>query len=104
MALPARDGVSGTWTYLRLVQDETTKTWLPQPVLFVHGLTSASMIRVLDPCMGSGHFLVFALPVLVRLRIEEEKQSARAAVIATKTRSCPSWTNVARRLQRLMLL
>ena len=29
-ALPARDGVPAiSWTYLRFVQDETTKTWLP---------------------------------------------------------------------------
>ena len=32
--------------------------------------------------MGSGHFLVFALPLLVRLRMEEEKLSAQAAVVA----------------------
>ena len=32
--------------------------------------------------MGSGHFLVFALPLLVRLRIEEEKLDPQAAVIA----------------------
>ncbi len=32
--------------------------------------------------MGSGHFLVFALPLLVRLRMEEEQLSAQAAVVA----------------------
>src|SRR5580704_12239647 len=32
--------------------------------------------------MGSGHFLVFALPLLARLRMEEEELSAQAAVVA----------------------
>ena len=32
--------------------------------------------------MGSGHFLVFALPLLVRLRMEEENLGAQAAVVA----------------------
>lgn len=39
-------------------------------------------IRFLDPCMGSGHFLVFALPILARLRMEEEGLSAADAVAA----------------------
>ena len=47
---------------------------------------SARLIRLLDPCMGSGHFLVFALPLLVRLRMEEEKLSAQAAVVAVLKR------------------
>jgi hypothetical protein len=41
-------------------------------------------LRVLDPCMGSGHFLVFALPILARMRMEEEGlalQDALAAVL-----------------------
>ena len=82
-ALPARDGVPAiSWTYLRFVQDETTKTWLPAAGTFDGWPKSASLIRLLDPCMGSGHFLVFALPLLVRLRMEEEKLSAQAAVVA----------------------
>jgi len=32
--------------------------------------------------MGSGHFLVFTLPILARLRMEEEGLSAAAAVAA----------------------
>ena len=42
----------------------------------------AAEIRFLDPCMGSGHFLVFALPILARLRMEEEGLSAAEAVAA----------------------
>jgi len=82
-ALPARDGVPAiSWTYLRFVQDEITKTWLPAAGTFDGWPKAASLIRLLDPCMGSGHFLVFALPLLVRLRMEEENLSAQAAVVA----------------------
>jgi hypothetical protein len=81
--LPERDGVPGiSWTYLRFVQDETTKSWLPAAGTFDRWPKSASLIRLLDPCMGSGHFLVFALPLFVRLRMEEERLSAQAAVVA----------------------
>ncbi|NQT20711.1 MAG: SAM-dependent DNA methyltransferase, partial [Planctomycetes bacterium] len=81
-ALPARDGVPGiSWTYLRFVQDEKTKTWRPAAGAFDGWPKFARLIRLLDPCMGSGHFLVFALPILVRLRMEEEKLSAQAAVV-----------------------
>ena len=83
VALPARDGVPAiSWAYLRFVQDETTKTWSPAAGTFDGWPQSASRIRLLDPCMGSGHFLVFALPLLVRLRMEEEQLSAPAAVVA----------------------
>ena len=34
---------------------------------------------MLDPCMGSGHFLVFALPILARMRMEEEGLSLKEA-------------------------
>jgi len=82
-ALPARDGVPAiSWTYLRFVQDEATKTWLPAAGTFDGWPKLARLIRLLDPCMGSGHFLVFALPLLVRLRMEEEKLSVQAAVVA----------------------
>ena len=40
----------------------------------------AREITVLDPCMGSGHFLVFALPILVAFRMTEEKLSREDAV------------------------
>lgn len=82
-ALPARDGVPAiSWTYLRFVQDETTKTWLPAAGTFDGWPKAVSLIRLLDPCMGSGHFLVFALPLLVRLYMEEENLSAQVSVVA----------------------
>jgi hypothetical protein len=63
------------------MQDEATKTWLPAAGTFDGWPKSSSLIRLLDPCMGSGHFLVFALPLLVRLRMEEENLGAQAAVV-----------------------
>jgi hypothetical protein len=82
-ALPECDGIPEiSWTYLRLVQDAPTNTWLPAAGTFAGWPKSANLIRLLDPCMGSGHFLVFALPLLVRLRMEEEGLSVQAAVIA----------------------
>jgi hypothetical protein len=81
--LPNSDGVPAVaWTYLRFVQDETDKTWLPVAGTFDGWPKTANLIRVLDPCMGSGHFLVFALPLLVRLRIEEEDLDPKEAVFA----------------------
>ena len=83
VALSARDDVPGiSWAYLRFVQDETTKTWRPAAGTFEGWPKFARLIRLLDPCMGSGHFLVFALPLLVRLRMEEEQLRAQAAVVA----------------------
>ena len=83
VALNPRDGVGAlSWSYLRFVQDETAKTWLPAAGIFDGWPKTAKLIRLLDPCMGSGHFLVFALPLLVRLRMEEENLDAQAAVVA----------------------
>jgi len=83
VALDPRDGVGAlSWSYLRFVQDAATKTWLPAAGIFDGWPKTAKLIRLLDPCMGSGHFLVFALPLLVRLRMEEENLDAQAAVVA----------------------
>ena len=104
-ALPARDGVPAiSWTYLRFVQDETTKTWLPAAGTFDAWPKSASLIRLLDPCMGSGHFLVFALPLLVRLRMEEEKLSLKPQLLRCSRTTFTDWNlmNAARRLPRSM--
>jgi hypothetical protein len=82
-ALPGRDGLPAiSWTYLRFVEDEVTKTWLPAAGTFDGWPKAARLLRLLDPCMGSGHFLVFALPLLARLRMVEEKHTAQAAVVA----------------------
>ena len=100
-ALAARDGVPAiSWTYLRFVQDETTKTWLPAAGTFDGWPKSARLIRLLDPCMGSGHFLVFALPLLVRLRMEEENSAHKRQWLQCLRTTFMAWnsTNAAPRL------
>ncbi len=82
-SLAARHGVPAiSWTYLRFVQDVKAKTWRPAAGTFDGWPRTASLIRLLDPSMGSGHFLVFALPLLVRLRMEEEQLDPQAAIVA----------------------
>jgi hypothetical protein len=83
VALPPKDGAPGIeWTYLRFVQNESTHAWTPAAGVFESWPKTVREITMLDPCMGSGHFLVFALPLLVRLRVEGEGLSAAAAVAA----------------------
>jgi hypothetical protein len=82
-ALPAREGVPALeWKYLRFVQDADTGQWVPAAGTFPGWPEAAASLRLLDPSMGSGHFLVFALSILVRLRMEEERLTAAAAVVA----------------------
>jgi len=57
-------------------------SWTPAAGTFEGWPSAAKDIRFLDPCMGSGHFPVFALPILARLRMEEEGLTAKAAVFA----------------------
>ncbi|MCZ2076046.1 MAG: BREX-1 system adenine-specific DNA-methyltransferase PglX [Bryobacterales bacterium] len=66
-----------TWTYLRLNEDGS-----PAAGAFDGWPRAARDLRVLDPCMGSGHFLVFALPILARMRMEEEGLSLKGALAA----------------------
>lgn len=82
-ALPPREGVPGLdWTFLRFVQNPDTGHWLPAAGPFAEWPQHVAALRLLDPSMGSGHFLVFALLVLVRLRMEEEALAAPEAVAA----------------------
>lgn len=68
------------WSYLRFVR--VGDAWQPAAGKFPSWPTSAMDLTVLDPCMGSGHFLAFALPMLVALRREEEQISVAEAVDA----------------------
>jgi hypothetical protein len=74
------------WTYLRFVRDAardgTEGQWVPAAGTFEGWPTAARDITVLDPCMGSGHFLVFALSILVALRMAEEDLSQPDAIDA----------------------
>lgn len=66
------------WTYLRFVRKDDG--WRPAAGTFSEWPRAAKDITVLDPCMGSGHFLAFALPMLVALRRAEENLSIVEAV------------------------
>ena len=65
------------WTYLRLNEDGS-----PAAGAFDGWPRAACELRVLDPSMGSGHFLTFALPILTRMRVEEEELTLHEAVVA----------------------
>ena len=69
------------WIYLRFVRDEG-QPWRPAAGTFDGWPKAARDITLLDPCMGSGHFLVFALPMLAAMRAAEERISAEAAIDA----------------------
>ncbi len=69
------------WAYLRFVR-EAEGPWRPAAGIFDGWPKTTKEITILDPCMGSGHFLVFALPVMVALRMKEEKLTQEAAVEA----------------------
>ena len=59
-----------------------SKSWTPAAGAFEGWPKTVKELRVLDPCMGSGHFLVFALVILARMRMAEEGLSAADACVA----------------------
>lgn len=65
------------WTYLRLNDDGT-----PAAGGFADWPRASRDLRVLDPSMGSGHFLTFALPILARMRVEEEGLPLKEAIVS----------------------
>lgn len=74
------------WTYLRFVReaagDGGEGSWRPAAGTFKGWPENAKDVTVLDPSMGSGHFLVFAFPILVALRMAEEGIGREAAIDA----------------------
>lgn len=76
----ALDGLD--WTYLRFAIDLESRRWRPASGTFDGWPTSSAEITVFDPCMGSGHFLVFALPILAAMREAEEGLSPSDAYVA----------------------
>ena len=89
-----RNGLEGyDFKYLRFVREpagddgehaaeERTGPWRPAAGAFRRWPGRAADLRVLDPCCGSGHFLVEGLELLVRLRMEEEGLGVEAAARA----------------------
>lgn len=69
-----------TWDYLRLVQTgDEKRSWRPAAGTFEGWPKRAAELKILDPCCGSGHFLVAALHHLVPIRMAEEGLTAREA-------------------------
>lgn len=66
--------------YLRFVQDETTKAWSCAAGDFDKWPDDLSEFKTLDPCCGSGHFLVAKFLMLVPIRMELEGLSAKQAI------------------------
>jgi len=65
--------------YLRFVKGEDGK-WTPAAGIFDGWPQNLAELKTLDPCCGSGHFLVAAFLMLVPMRMERDGLSAREAV------------------------
>ena len=78
------------FSYLRFVREpreddeveQPTGPWRPAAGTFAGWPRSAADLSVLDPCCGSGHFLVECLDLLARLRMDEGRLAPGAAVEA----------------------
>jgi hypothetical protein len=71
------------WEYLRFVRDDGGNgLWRPAAGTFPGWPEHVAEITYLDPCCGSGHFLVEAFAILAALRQEEERLSAVEAARA----------------------
>ncbi|MEI6234186.1 MAG: SAM-dependent DNA methyltransferase [Planctomycetota bacterium] len=69
------------WKYLRFVKDDSG-AWRPAAGTFDGWPKTARGLTCIDPCMGSGHFVVAMFERLVALRVAEEGISEKAAVQA----------------------
>ena len=67
-------------SYLRFVKDESTQQWQPASGTFDAWPKHLSELKTLDPCCGSGHFLVAAFLMLVPMRMQSEQLNARQAI------------------------
>lgn len=67
------------WKYLRYIKAEDGK-WTPAAGTFDGWPKMVQELKCLDPCMGSGHFVVGMFERLVALRIAEENLDETAAV------------------------
>lgn len=66
--------------YLRFVQDEETKQWQPASGTFDAWPDNLSEFKAIDPCCGSGHFLVAIFLMLVPMRMQLEGLSEQQAI------------------------
>ncbi|GDX95759.1 hypothetical protein LBMAG47_14230 [Planctomycetia bacterium] len=73
------------WAYLRFIKPddgEGAGTWRPAAGTFDGWPRAVKDLTCLDPCMGSGHFVVAMFDRLVPLRMREEGLSETAAIKA----------------------
>jgi hypothetical protein len=73
------------WAYLRFIKPddgEHAGTWRPAAGTFDGWPRAAKALTCLDPCMGSGHFVVAMFDRLVPLRMREEGLTETAAIQA----------------------
>ena len=68
-----------SWKYLRFIKAPDNK-WTPAAGKFDGWPKRAKELKCLDPCMGSGHFIIAMFERLVALCIAEEKEDEAAAV------------------------
>ena len=73
---PDRDGLATSSS------GPTVQVWSPAAGTFDGWPTAAADLKCLDPCMGSGHFIVAMFERLVALRIAEESLDESDAVAA----------------------
>ena len=66
------------FTYLRFLKNGSGE-WVPAAGDFPGWPKSLKQFKLLDPCCGSGHFLVAAFLLLVLMRMHDEKVSANDA-------------------------
>ena len=76
--LAAIPGVS--LEYLRFVQNEETKAWSSAAGDFEQWPEHLSELKTLDPCCGSGHFLVAKFLMLVPMRMQLEELTENQAI------------------------
>ena len=69
------------WKYLRIIKADDGK-WTPAAGTFDAWPKTAKELSCLDPCMGSGHFVVAMFERLVGLQMAEAKLDEAAAVTA----------------------
>ena len=67
-------------SYLRFVKDEATQQWQPASGTFDAWPKQLNELKALDPCCGSGHFLVAAFLMLVPMRMLAENLTAQRAI------------------------
>jgi len=74
---------SNSWEYLRFIKTSDAQgPWQPASGNFDGWPNKVAELKILDPCCGSGHFLVALLHCLVPMRMIEEDLDATEAVDA----------------------